>query len=122
MTYNFRSKFEQNIFSKLPDTSVYEPEQLAYNIPSSRHYYTPDIYLPDLNVFVELKGKMDLATRKKMLLVVEQHKDKRIIIVFQNPNNKLYKGSKTTYYDWAIKNGIEVWTVKELLEKANVKL
>lgn len=39
-----------------------------------------------------------------MKLVIEQHPDKDIRFVFQNPNAKIAKGSKTTYADWCAKH------------------
>lgn len=111
----FRSKFESQVFKKLPKSAVYEPEKWKYTIPASNHTYTPDIYLPEINTYVELKGKLDIATRKKMILVRDQNPEKKIVFVFQNANNPITKGSRTTYKDWAEKNGFVVWTITELL-------
>ena len=114
----FRSKFEQNVFKKISSSAVYEPEKWEYNIPASKHSYTVDLFLPNCNVYVELKGVLDLQTRKKMVLIRDQHPEKRIVFVFQNENNKIAKNSKTTYRMWAEKNGFEVWTLTELIERA----
>ena len=114
----FRSKFEQTTFAKLPDNAVYEPEKWKYNIPASTHTYTVDLFLPKINTYVELKGVLDLATRKRMVLIRDQNPDKKIVFVFQNANNKISKNSSTTYRMWAEKNGFEVWTLTELIERA----
>jgi hypothetical protein len=45
--------------------------------------------------------------RKKHLLVKEQNPNLDIRFLFQNSKNKINKGSKTTYADWAIKNGFK---------------
>ncbi len=67
-------------------------------------------------IYLECKGGpnprmhnpgLDLATRKKMILVKEQHSGIDIRFVFENPNLKLRKGSKTTYAMWAEKNGFK---------------
>jgi len=62
---------------------------------------------------VETKGRFTLEDRKKHILVRRQHPDLDIRIVFQNPYTKIRKGSKTTYADWASKNGI-LWANKEI--------
>ncbi|GAF70452.1 unnamed protein product, partial [marine sediment metagenome] len=58
-------------------------------------------------IYIEYKGVLDLATRKKMILVRDQHPDKDIRFVFQRGMNKIRKGSKTTYMMWAAKNGFD---------------
>ena len=64
---------------------------------------------------MELKGKLDPASRKKMLYIKAQYPEQKIVFVFQNPNVKINKKSPTTYKMWAEKNGFLVWTPAELL-------
>lgn len=52
----------------------------------------------------------ETADRKKHLLIREQYPHLDIRFVFQNPNNKLYKGSKTTYAMWCEKYGFKYAT------------
>jgi hypothetical protein len=40
-------------------------------------------------------------------MVKAQHPEHDIRFVFSNPNQKLYKGSKSTYGDWCDKNGFK---------------
>jgi len=47
--------------------------------------------------------------RKKHLLMKEQNPDIEIKFFFDKSNNKIYKGSSTTYGDWATAHGFE-WT------------
>lgn len=104
----YRSRFELNIARLLAQRGiafVYEGTKLTY-IPKPRTY-TPDFYLPDTNIYIEAKGHLDKGDRVKMLLVKEQHPDLDIRFVFLNAKNKIYKGSKTTYADWANKHGFE---------------
>lgn len=44
--------------------------------------YTPDFYLPDLNLYIEIKGYWWGNDKNKMLALKEQHKDKNVIILF----------------------------------------
>jgi len=83
-------------------------------MPETRHKYTPDFWL-DANTFIEVKGKLDIATRKKMIQVRTQHPGMRMILCFGKPNNVLYKGSHTTYADWADKNGF-IWCTPSSLD------
>ena len=55
-----------------------------------------------------------------MLNVRDSNPDTLIIMVFPQPNNRLRKGSKTTYADWCDKNGlawISVVQLEQILER-----
>lgn len=108
MKAGFRSTFELNLARSLSEKGVpyeYETTKLTY-IPKPRTY-TPDFYIPETNIYVEAKGHLDKGDRMKMLLVKEQYPDLDIRFVFLRANNKIYKGSKTTYADWATKHKFE---------------
>ena len=89
---------------QLPFT--FESDKLEYTIPATKHKYTPDFKLKP-KFYLEAKGIFDTADRKKHLLIKEQHPDVDIRIVFHNPNNKLRRGSPTTYAMWCDKHGIK---------------
>ncbi len=102
-----RSGFEKKIKDDLDSKKIkygYETEKIPYTVPSSKHFYVPDFCLVN-GIYIEGKGKLDAQARKKMLLVIEQNPDKDIRLLFMR-NNKIRKGSKTTYTDWAEKHGI----------------
>ena len=112
---NYKSKFEQKIADDLIKKKVkvdYETLKLKYVIPESNHIYTPDFILPN-GIVVETKGKFDLKDRKKMLLVIEQHPELDIRMLFQRAKNPIRKGSKTSYSDWCDKNNIK-WADREI--------
>lgn len=111
-----RSGFEEETAALLKRCKVpfeYETLVLNYTIPSTLHKYTPDFILPN-GIIIECKGVLDLETRKKMKLVVDQHPHLDIRMVFQRPQNKLSKASKTTYSDWCAKNKIKWGTVADI--------
>lgn len=116
----YRSTFESDVAKQLPKDFEYEPKDkmLSYVVPETYHNYTCDFV--SKNVYLECKGYWDKDSRDKMNLIKQQYPEIRIIMVFQNPKLKIYKGSKTTYADWCDKNGIE-WctlaTLKQLLGK-----
>jgi 2'-5' RNA ligase len=57
------------------------------------------------NIYIEAKGKLDLATRQKMVWFKESNPHITIVFLFMNAGNKITKRSKTTYAMWAEKNG-----------------
>lgn len=82
---------------------------INYEKPATQHKYTPDFVLPN-GIIIEAKGIFEREDRQKHLLIKMQYPDLDIRFVFQNPKLKLYKGSKTTYADWADKNGFKYST------------
>lgn len=106
----FKSKLEEKVWqalrTKFPQTK-YEPEKFKYIQPSVERTYTPDFKTGRRKIYLEAKGKLDLETRKKMVWFKEHNPDVRIIFLFQNPDNKITKRSKTTYWMWAEENGFE---------------
>lgn len=84
----YRSKYEEDVCSKLHKSKVpfeYETINLYYEISEQRKYI-PDIILPN-GIVIELKGRFTSKDRKKMLLVIAQHPDLDIRMVFMRPNN-----------------------------------
>ena len=102
----FRSGLEVKIAEELKELSIpfiyegmkIEWEDLAYRM------YTPDFVLPN-GIIIETKGRFTVADRRKHLLIKKQHPKLDIRFVFENENNKLRKGSKTSYGKWCEKNG-----------------
>jgi hypothetical protein len=82
----------------------YEISQFEYEVNETCKY-TPDwtlIVQPGgHHIYIEFKGVLDRATRKKMKLVKKQHPLLDIRLVFEKASNKIQKGSKTTYAMWA---------------------
>lgn len=107
-----RSKFEDKLSAQIRELQKqeeYEKYYINYEIPATKHKYIPDFVLPN-GIIIEAKGIFEREDRQKHLYVKEQNPDLDIRFVFQNPKLKLYKGSKTTYADWAEKNGFKYST------------
>ena len=103
----YRSGLEDAVAADLKARGVdapYEPEQIEYTVPCSKHKYTPDFRLPN-GIYIETKGFFTPEDRKKHINVHNSRPDLDIRFVFQNPHNKLRKGSPTTYAMWCEKNG-----------------
>jgi Phage endonuclease I len=90
---------------------AYEQDKIKYVIPASNHTYTPDFTVTK-NVYIETKGLWTGADRKKAALIKEQHPDITILYVLQR-NQGITKKSKTTYLDWAAKNGLDACTFSD---------
>ena len=100
-----RSKFESKFGALYPELG-YENTKIKYIQPSQERTYNPDWKVKE-NVFIETKGRLTAADRKKHLLVKEQNPEVTIYFVFENAGNTLTKRSKTTYGMWADKHGFE---------------
>ena len=113
--------FDANYIEGKKFRASYESATLEYPVKETRKY-TPDWVIerprkagksiPPL-LYIEYKGVLDKASRKKMKLVKKAHPKLDIRIVFQNASNKIYKGSKTTYGMWATQHGF-IWADNEL--------
>jgi hypothetical protein len=105
----YRSGFEYALAQGLIRSGVrwaHEPFKIAYIVPEERKTYKIDFALLDNGILIESKGEFTSADRKKMKLVLAQHPELDIRILFQNPNTKIGKKSKTRYRDWCDLNGI----------------
>ena len=109
----YKSGFEKDVAKAFKDKGikfVYEPEVLPFTQPAKERKYTPDFHIrtkTGVTCFIETKGKLTHEDRQKMIWVKEQHPKKKIVLLFMNAANKLRKNSKTTYAQWADKNGFE---------------
>ena len=109
LTHGVRSGLEEAVCKQMVSDGLkyeYESIKIKYIIPLSNHVYTPDIILPN-GIIVELKGRFMIEDRKKHMLIRQQHPDKDIRFVFTRSATKLYKGAKSTYSDWCVKNNFK---------------
>lgn len=116
LKYGFRSGLEKDTAADLQSSGVdftYEQEKIEYEKPARVSKYTPDFIIttrPDGTpkkkpLIVETKGRFLTADRQKHLLIKRQHPDLDIRFVFNNPNARISKTSKTTYATWCEKHG-----------------
>ena len=107
--HGFRSGLEDRFIQELEEYGLdpnYEAKKFDYIIPESKHSYTPDFPLSP-HIVIETKGRWVVEDRQKMLLIKEQYPEIDFRIVFYNANQKIKKGSKTTYAMWCDKHGIK---------------
>lgn len=112
----FRSGLEQTIAAQIESAGLpvaYEDKTpvadggclIEYTVPERKAKYTADFRLPN-GIIVETKGRFVTEDRKKHKLIKEQHPSLDIRIVFNNPNARISKQSKTTYAKWCDDHGI----------------
>ena len=104
-------KFDAKFLEGKKIKAFYEKTTIEYNVAETKKY-TPDWTVVGSGkdwsskvFYIDYKGVLDNAARKKMLLVQKQHPAMDIRIVFERAKNFIYKGSKTTYGMWATKHG-----------------
>ncbi len=113
LRHGFRSGLEEanaKHLASLGATVLFEHLKVPYTVPESLHHYTPDFELPN-GILVETKGKFETSDRKKHELIAAQVPGLDLRFVFQRPSDPLYKGSKTTYAQWAEKRRFK-WAFK----------
>ena len=63
-----------------------------YEMNGKTRCYTPDFYLPEQDVYLELKGRWWGDDKEKMSLVLEKYKDKKIVVIEKDNYEKLLRG------------------------------
>jgi hypothetical protein len=100
----YRNGFEAAVAQQVGPDFAYETVKLSYTLD---YTYLPDFVDEEHKIIKEVKGLFDAADRRKILKVKETYPDWTIIMVFQKPDKKISKISKTSYGDWCDKHGIK---------------
>lgn len=117
----FRSGLEREIAAQISREGlkvIYESFKIPFVQPEKNRTYTPDFLLPN-GIVIESKGRFDVKDRQKHLWVASQWPDLDIRFVFTNPNQRISKYSKTTYWAWCKKYGFKY--AKKLIPQAWLK-
>lgn len=112
----FRSMYEEKFAEILNENKIdfeYEKEKINYEMHLFRKY-TTDFKVGDY--YFETKGRFTASDRQKHKAIKICNPDLKIVLVFQQENNKLNKKSNTRYCDWCDKNGILWTTFKKIKE------
>lgn len=119
LKHGFRSGLEDSVNESLQSTGLsygYETEVITYVQPAVSRKYTPDFIMTKKaggTMYLETKGRWVKTDRQKFDWIFDQYPGIDIRFVFQNPNAKLYKGSKTTYAQYCDKKGWK-WAKKDV--------
>lgn len=121
MLHGFRSGSEVILaeFFELSDIPYeYESEKLEWIEPEKKRKYTPDFKVPKSEggyMYLECKGRWVTSDRLKMRHIIDQYPSLDIRMVFDNPNCRLSKQSKTTYAQYCEKYGIPYSPLKKAI-------
>lgn len=126
--YEFKSGFELLVAKDLTAKGIkfyYEEMSIKYRLPRKlgkcmacgstkiieNRIYTPDFVCQN-ELIIEAKGRFTASDRTKMQLVIKQHPELDIRILFQY-DNWLTTAKKTRYSRWCSRNGIK-WAIKTI--------
>lgn len=109
----YRSRLERDIAAQLESRGIeasgaYETLKLDVSFPPRVGKYIADFSIG--NIIIEGKGwfgRRSAHERQKFILAKEQHPNLDIRFVFQDAKKSIYKGSKTTYGQWATDHGFK---------------
>ena len=97
----------------------YEPDIFRYTLPTGK--YTPDFKIfrkstkdASSPIYLEYKGVFSGKDRRKLRYVRQSNPTLDLRLVFERSSNKLNRCSKTTYGEWATKNGFIWYDVEDI--------
>jgi hypothetical protein len=94
---------------------------VPFAVPARKAKYLPDFRVG--NIIIETKGwfgRSGAKERQKLVLVRESNPELDVRIVFSDANKPIYKGSPTTYGDWATDHGFK-YSTKGIVPTAWIK-
>lgn len=65
-----------------------------YVMDSKTRCYTPDFYLPDYDLYIEVKGRWWGRDREKMNIVMKTYPDRKIVIIEKEHYEKIMQGEQ----------------------------
>jgi hypothetical protein len=113
LKHGYKSGLEQVVAEQIKSCNFdlkYETETVKYIVPERHAKYTPDFVFVKKDgslMYIETKGRWTSIDRLKMKHVLASNPGMDIRMVFQAPNQKISKGSQTTYESYANKLGIK---------------
>lgn len=97
--YSVRGTWELQVAEKLNELGIkwIRNHILKYRRPdeSKERFYNPDFYLPDEDMFIEVKGYYSDKDKEKMQLVLEHNPGVKIKMIFYKELNLLMKNELT---------------------------
>jgi hypothetical protein len=117
----YRNGLEKKVGEQLAAAGVefdYEPRKIPLLIPARKSTYLPDFLARSAPIIIETKGYFynGAEDRQKLVLFKEQHPEFDIRLIFSDASKPIYKGSPTSYSDWAEDHGFQ-WSSKGIVPK-----
>ncbi len=82
-----RSTWEANIarlFKLFGINYIYEPQTFKFPVKKGNTAYTPDFYLPEYNLYIEVKGYMYFSSRVKLKRMFRYYSNLKLLILSKN--------------------------------------
>lgn len=108
----YKSRLEAKfaaMMKKAGKKAEYEVDKLEF---ITKTHYLPDWKIAP-NVYIETKGYLSSSNRSRLIDFKKQYPHVTICLVFQESQNKIYRNSRTTYAQWATKNGFPWSDIKD---------
>ena len=88
--------WERDIAVKLNESCIkwVRPKCIKYIMGGKMRNYTPDFYLPDFDVYLEVKGYWWGNDKEKMECVIAQHSDKKFVIIMKEKFKQILQGER----------------------------
>jgi len=102
----YKSGLEDSVAEYLTNLAVsflYEPDKIPFIQPQQNRNYIPDWKIGEM--YLETKGKLTAEDRKKYEWFKQSNPNIDVRFVFMRATEKIRRGSKTTYGDWATNKG-----------------
>lgn len=96
--YKIQGKWELSIVMKLDELNIkwHKPkvnsEVWSYKIEGKQKSYTPDLYLEEYDLYLEIKGYWWGNDKQKMDAVISQNPNKKLMIIEKNQYMKIMQG------------------------------
>jgi hypothetical protein len=86
----FRSNWEIELCEILQELGIkFEYEPRRYYFRRERESYLPDIFLPEYNVWIEIKGYMDSRSEKRVKLFTKYHGHETGFFLYEKEEREL---------------------------------
>lgn len=92
LSMNFRSNWEIKVAEILTDLEIafeYEPRRFYFR--REKESYLPDFYIPEADVWIEVKGWYDNRSRRRQFLFNKYNKDQVLFMVKEEEYKRILK-------------------------------
>ena len=114
-TMGYKSMTEVRFAARLKSANIkFEYERDTFVYQHDPQEYTPDFFIDDSSIVLEVKGKLDYQTRRKLISIKKSNPDLDIRLVFEKPNNRISRGAKTRYWNWAEREGFPWYSDQDI--------
>lgn len=115
----FRSSWEANYARYLDYNNIkweYEPKTFTFPLDRGTTRYTPDFYLPETNVWVEVKGYMDKKSQIKVVRFRKYYPQEKLVLICGGEYRDLDRKYRHIIPNWEQRNARRQNSVSQVSE------